>query len=157
MTSDFIFSALKSEKFSEYFNMSTSELSSVGAYTFTADKSPCYPCRVSLQDAKVGETVLAITHEHHAVSGPYRSSGPIFVRKNADTVVCSKNTIPDMLLHRALSVRAYDSESLMIAADTISGKDLEVTLSNQLLNESVEYIHIHNSGAGCFNCMVTRP
>jgi len=156
MSSDFKFNALNSESFSKYFDMSSADLKLLGAYTFTAEKSACYPCRVSLVDAKVGETVLAIAYEHHSASGPYRSSGPVFVRKNAKTVALGKNTIPGMLAFRTLSVRGYNTESLMIEADTIAGEELEATLADQFTNDSVEYIHIHNAGPGCFNCSVTR-
>ncbi len=153
---DFKFNALKYEAFAKYFELSNSELNLAGAYMFTADESPCYPCRVSLDDAKVGETVLAISYEHHPVAGPYRSAGPIFIRKNAEATTLGKNIIPSMLTHRTLSVRGYNSSSLMIEADTVSGVNLEAILVSQLLNESVEYIHIHNAGPGCFNCAVTR-
>ena len=156
MSPDFVINALESESFSKYFEMSNAELNSIGAYLFTADKCPCYPCRVSLEDAKVGETVLAITYEHHSVAGAYRSCGPIFVRKKAASALTNKNSIPDMLVHRTLSVRGYNNESLMIEADIIAGKDLEATLASQFLNDSVDYIHIHNAGPGCFNCSVTR-
>jgi len=50
--------------------MADSELDSFGAYIFESDECPCYPCRVSLIDAKVGERVLAINHEHLAVNTP---------------------------------------------------------------------------------------
>lgn len=156
MNSNYIITALEYEKYSKYFEFSEFDLESIGAYIFTSDECPCYPCRVSLEDARVGERVLAISYEHHSGPGPYKSAGPIFIRERATTVTLGKNVIPEMLRHRLLSVRGYDSKSLMIEADTVMGSELESVLSNQLNNNLVSYIHIHNSGPGCFNCSVSR-
>jgi hypothetical protein len=48
---------------------------------------------------------------HHDVALPYRAAGPIFIRRGAKTAMPSVNEIPKMLLHRLLSVRAYDAEA----------------------------------------------
>jgi len=156
MNIEFLTMALDHNIFTKYFTMSVNELESHDAYLFVADENPCYPCRVSLQDAKVGETVLAIPYEHHPVKGPYKSTGPIFVRKNAKTKLLSVNEIPKMLRHRLLSVRGYSSQSLMIEGDAVVGEGLEAVLTKQFLNSDVEYIHIHNAGPGCFNCEIKK-
>jgi len=156
MRSNLRFKALDHKLFTRYFAMSAEELRSFGAYLFVADKTPCYPCRVSLQDAEVGETVLAIPYEHHPAEGPYRSSGPIFIRKDAKTANLGVNEIPKMLRHRLLSVRGYSSDSLMVEGDAVSGDELEAVLDKQFQKGAVEYIHVHNAGPGCFNCEVTR-
>ena len=44
---------------------------------------PGYPCRISLQDAEVGEEVLLLTFRHQAVASPYAASGPIYIRRSA--------------------------------------------------------------------------
>jgi len=147
MKHNFQFTALQSRAFSDYFKMTPSRLASIGAYIFKANESPCYPCRVS---------VLALSYEHHAADGPYRSSGPIFIRENSRTATPAENEVPTMLRHRLLSVRGYNTASLMIEADTVAGTELESTLLRQFENRTVDYIHIHNAGPGCFNCAVTR-
>lgn len=156
MHSDFIISGLDYDLFSKYFEMTESELKSIGAYIFLSDECPCYPCRVSLEDAEVGDRVLAIAYDHHSANSPYSSSGPVFIRKNTQVATLEKNTIPVMLRHRLLSIRGYNDAALMIEADTIAGKDLESVLYSQFANKSVEYIHIHNASPGCFNCSVNR-
>jgi len=142
--------------FSKYFSMSGAELEKIGAYLFMADKNPCYPCRVSLQDAEVGETVLAIMYEHHSVQSPYKSTGPIFIRKEVETATLGINVIPKMLMHRLLSIRGYSSEALMVEAEIVEGSGLETILEKQFRNDAVHYIHIHNAGPGCFNCKVNK-
>ena len=156
MGTDFQILSLAGKLFSSYFNMCTKELQDVGAYLFLSDECPCYPCRVSLEDAKVGERVLALEYTHHAVQGPYKSSGPIFVRENAKEAKLSGNEIPDMLKHRFLSVRGYSDRGIMIEAETTPGSHLKTALIQQFQNKHVEYIHIHNASPGCFNCTAVR-
>ena len=66
------------------------------------------------------------------------------------------NEVPEMLRHRLLSVRAYNSGKLMIGAEVVQGKELESAIDRQFQNRDVEYIHIHNANPGCFNCSVYR-
>lgn len=156
MSIDFKIHGLNQNLYSRYFDLPQAELESISAYQFKADESPCYPCRVSLADAQIGETVLAINHEHLSARSPYKSSGPIFIRKNAESVQLEINQVPVMLRHRLLSVRAYNDKSLMIEADTTMGNKLESILHRQFHNESVTLIQIHNAGPGCFNCSVVQ-
>ena len=88
--------------------------------------------------------------------GPYKSAGPIFVRKDAKTANLGVNEIPKMLRHRLLSVRGYNSESIMVEGDAVMGGELENVLEKQFLNGAVEYIHVHNAGPGCFNCEIKK-
>lgn len=153
---DFQIKGLDRDQFLPYFDMSESELGSAGVYLFQADKSPFYPCRVSLVDAEPGEQVLALSYRHLNVSSPYNATGPIFIRANAIECRPEVNEVPEMLRHRQLSVRGYSGAHRMIEADTAEGRQIETVLTRQFHNEHVKYIQIHNAGPGCFNCSVTR-
>ena len=52
--------ALPAEHFQPLFRMSEQELASVRATRMVVDTKPGYPCRVSLADAEVGETVILV-------------------------------------------------------------------------------------------------
>jgi len=110
MKNDFKVVGLPLPQFSSMFTMSDDELRKVNAVRLTADKFPGYPCRVSLQDAQVGECIIAVPFIHHDVHSPYLSSGPIFVREEAGEANVAINQIPEVLINRLLSVRAYDSQ-----------------------------------------------
>jgi len=156
MTIQFLIKALAKDKFHELMLKDDEELKVSQAVWLTVDTEPGYPCRVSLSDAKIGERVLAQSFCHHNVNSPYRASGPIFVRENAQIAELDINEVPEMLRHRLLSVRAYNSGKLMIAAEVVQGKELESAIDRQFQNRDVEYIHIHNANPGCFNCSVYR-
>ena len=154
MTSSFQFTALPHEQFASLFNQADSELTAIGARRMIVDEKPGFPCRVSLADAEVGETVILLPFFHHDVSSPYKASGPIFVRKNAVTATPAKEEIPIMFRHRLLSIRGYTSAAMMVGAEVVKGTALEESIHRLFNNESVSYLHIHNASPGCYNCCV---
>ena len=119
METSFRFVALSHEQFTPLFEESDSELEALGVRRMIVDEKPGFPCRVSLADAEIGETVLLIPFMHHKVSTPYRSSGPIFVRRGAETATLKINEIPTMFRHRLLSIRGYNAEAMMISASCV--------------------------------------
>ncbi|WP_331716765.1 DUF1203 domain-containing protein [Stenotrophomonas sp. MMGLT7] len=48
-----------------------------------AAAAPGFPCRVSLEEARVGEELLLLHHMHQPAHAPYRAAGPIYVRRGA--------------------------------------------------------------------------
>jgi len=151
MSTNFKFQPIPRERFEPALNDNEGD-----AIWVQADLSPGFPCRVSLQDAQVGEKVLALSYCHHDVASPYRASGPIFIRASAETAQPGINEIPEMFLHRELSVRGYDSDAMMIAAAVTPGSSLRQIIQDIFDNPAVEYLHLHNAGPGCFNCAVVR-
>lgn len=156
MPINFQITALPAKKFTFLLNLDKKALARYHARLITVDENPGYPCRVSLIEAKVGETILALPYMHHDVDSPYRASGPIFVRTNAQTLTPAINEVPEVVRHRSLSVRAYDSANIMIDAVVISGPALEITIEKMFLQEKVEYLHLHNANPGCYSCAVLR-
>ncbi len=156
MRLDFQCVALPIETFSHLFSMNNAELESHGARRMNVDSHPGYPCRVSLMDAPVSERVILTPFRHHDVISPYQSEGPIFVRENAQTAKPDVNEIPAMFYHRLLSVRAYDEVAMMKNARVVEGRALEETIKDLFTSRSISYLHIHNAGPGCFNCLVQR-
>ncbi len=156
MSTSFRFVALPFERFAPLFGKSDAELQAAGARRMLADEKPGYPCRVSLADAEVGESVLLLPFTHHDVSSPYRASGPIFVRSGARTATPAAGEIPAMFHHRLLSVRAYDGAAMLVGAEVVSGGELEAAIRTLFAGEGVSYLHIHNARPGCYNCRVER-
>ncbi len=147
---------LKSTQLDSITNLSEQELKSRGIKKFTVDANPGYPCRLTLEDAKVGEEVLLFSYEHHNVDSPYRASGPVFMRTNGQEANLEINTIPKMLDHRLLSLRVYDQHSMMIDAETTKGDVLQDSIQSIFDNQNARYIQVHNAGPGCYNCQVNR-
>lgn len=128
----------------------------MGTKRIRVDANPGYPCRLSLVDAEIGEEVLLLTYEHHAVTSPYRATGPIYIRTSTTEASLAPNEIPKMLRHRLLSLRVYDGTAMMIAAYTAQGTDLETLIQSIFEDPAAQYIQVHNAGPGCYNCQINR-
>ena len=152
----FQISALNVDQFSHLFGKDSDTLAQFGAERVVADTVPGYPCRVSLQDAEMGETVLLMNYEHQPASSPYRSSHAIFVREWADEVRLDEGEVPMVLRQRLLSVRAFDDSGIMLDADVVDGQQLESLLHAMLANDAVTYLHLHNAKRGCYAARVDR-
>lgn len=150
----FLIHGLDPAQFAPWFARSDAELAARGARRVIADSSPGFPCRVSLADADVGEELLLLPFEHHATTSPYRASGPIYVRRAARTAVVS-DRVPDVLVRRVLSVRAYDVAGMMQAADLVDGRELAAHLERTVARDDIAYVHVHYAKPGCFACRVT--
>jgi len=153
---DFQISALNIDQFSHLFGQDRETLSKQGVQRIIVDSNPGFPCRVSLQDAEVGENVLLMNYEHQPMPTPFRSSHAIYVREGANQAKPEKNQVPKMFRHRLLSVRAFDDCGMMIEAEVIDGESLESLIKQMLANESIEYLHIHNAKLGCYAALVQR-
>jgi hypothetical protein len=153
---DFQIIALPREQFSPFFDLDDATLEAMDARRVVVDEQPGFPCRVSLEDAEVGETVLLLPVTYHDVRSPYRATGPIYVRRDAETARLAVNEIPYMLTHRLLSVRGYDREGILLDAAVVNGAELEATIRGMFAAPAAEYLHIHNARPGCYDCRVVR-
>jgi hypothetical protein len=152
----FQISGLSVEPFSRYFGLSDAELARHQIVRHKADHSPGFPCRVSLRDAEVGETLLLLNYEHLDVATPYRSQYAIYVREFADEAHPGVNEIPTVLKRRLLSLRAFDTEGMLLDADVADGSDIEPMIERMFGNARVGYIHVHNAKPGCFAARIDR-
>lgn len=156
MKHNFQIVALDKQQFRQFFDMTDHELQQFGIRKMLVKEKPGYPCRVSLADAEIDEEVLLLSYTYHNVASPYHATGPIYVRKMAETSTPEVNEIPLMLNHRLLSVRGYNKEAMMIEAHVVKGGGLRETIQRMFDNTSIEYLHIHNAKPGCYNCLVKR-
>ena len=153
---DYQISSLNADKFSHLFGLDDQALNKQNVVRMTVTEKPGFPCRATLEDAEVGESVLLLNYEHQPAESPYRSSHAIFVRENATGAGLYDNEIPQQLLIRNLSVRSFDAAGMMVDADTCSGEDLEAMISRFFANAAADYIHVHTAARGCYLAKVAR-
>ena len=148
--------ALSPQPFAKLFRLSDDDLGHRNIRRLTVTEKPGTPCRVSLTDAEIGETVLLLNYEHHPVDTPYRSSHAIFVRQGAAQAQLAAGEIPDVLRSRLISVRLFDEHSLMVGADVVAGETLADALAEALATPATAYVHLHFAKAGCFAACARR-
>jgi len=149
-------SALDAGKFSHLNGLDEDSLAGYRAKRMRANTSPGFPCRVSLEDADIGESVLLLNYEHLGVDSPYRSAHAIFVREGATTCAPIVNKVPEQLRLRLLSIRAFDGNGMMVEADVVAGIGCEPAIKKLLATSGVDYLHIHYAKPGCYAARVDR-
>jgi len=152
----FMITALAAETFEKFFEMTEAELAQNLARRVIADATPGYPCRVSLQDAEVGEELLLLNHQHQPARTPYQASHAIFVRRGALQARPGKNEIPPSLRPRLLSLRGFTQAGMLSSADVVPGLELCGALERLFQDAAVSYVHIHNAKQGCYHACAIR-
>jgi len=147
--------ALSPAQFEPLFALSDRELAKVRATRMIADGKPGYPCRVSLVDAEIGETVILVNFEHQSADSPFKSAHAIFVRENAEQVFPDIGVVPELFETRLISIRAFDDKHYMVNADVVDGFRLAEQIPVMLSDSRCAYLHLHNAKLGCFIAQVS--
>lgn len=152
----FRITGLNAKPFEHLFGLSDEALARHNAKRYVADEKPGFPCRITLEDAEPGETLLLVPHAHQTSATAYASKGPIFIRERVTGPAEHHNEIPEQLRARLISLRAYDASGMMLDADIVDGKDLEPLIERFFANESVSYLHAHFARRGCYAALIER-
>lgn len=152
----FIVKGLSAEPFRGFYGKSDAALAKLGVKRMTVDSCPGFPDRIEMRDAAVGETMLLLNHLSLDKQSPYRATHGIFVREGAEEAYKAKNTIPEVMFSRVLSLRAFDSEGMILDAALATGDEVKSTVLQLLAIDAVEHIDAHNAARGCFSGRIYR-
>lgn len=147
--------SLPAEPFAPLFSMDDEALAARGARRVVADAPFGFPCRVSLDDARPGETLILVNYEHQAAPTPFRASHAIFVREGVQPV-STVDTMPPALRRRLLSLRAFDANDMMIAADLVEGAAADGSIARLFEDPRIAYLHAHYAAWGCYAARIDR-
>lgn len=131
-------------------------LLSAGAIRMTVDKPGAFPCRVTLEDAEPGESVLLVNHVSADVATPFRASHAIFVREGAVRAPRYRDVAPPLLERRRLSLRAFDAVGMLRAATVAEPGEADAGIRRLLDDREIAYVDVHNAAWGCFLARAER-
>lgn len=120
------------------------------------DAEPGFPDRISLRDAPAGASVLLVNYEHLAVHSPYRASHAVYILEGCTDQFCRVGEVPPCVRDRALSVRAFDHDAMMVTAELVEGSSLDPCLREMLGSCTVSHVDVHFAKPGCFAARATR-
>ena len=146
---------LPAEPFAPLFAMDDEDLAARGARRVVADAPLGFPCRVSLDDAAPGETLILVNYEHPPAATPFRASHAVFVREGVEPVA-TVDAMPPALRRRLLSLRAFDADHMMIAADIVEGVDAGTLIARMFADPNIAYLHAHYAKWGCYAARIDR-
>jgi len=152
----FRIAGLDPASFRPLFDLDEAALAARNARRAVADAPYAAPCRVSLEDAEPGEELMLLSYEHQPAASPYRSAGPIFVRRAAIEPWDRVGEIPPAIARRPISARGYDRDGLMLDGELVDGADVASLIERWFENPTVDVIHLHYARRGCFAASVVR-
>ena len=151
----YVVKGLDPKPYAELFGLTDEELAERGIVRMTVN-SPTFPCRVSLTDREIGESVLLLNHVSHDVVGPYRASHAIFVTEGAERAAEYVDEVPPVFRTRVLSLRGFDKDGMMAEAILTQPGEADAGIRKLFANPKVETIHAHNATRGCFSARIER-
>jgi len=147
---------LPPEAYRGLIGLSDAELAGRNAKRVTADTKPGFPCRVTLEDAEPGESLILFNHVSHDVPNPFRSAYAIYVRESAAEAACYVDETPPVFEGRVLGLRGFDGDGLLRGALLALPGEADAKIRAMLDRPEIETIHAHNAAAGCFAAKIVR-
>lgn len=153
----FVMTGLPVDQFKPLFGLSDAELAERGILRRTADADRGFPCRLSIEDARAGDTLLLLNYEHQPAKTPFRASHAIYVNERiGETARYVDEVAPALAAREFISLRAFSDEGMMLDAEVAPGADLTPAIERLLGREDVAYIHAHYAGMGCYAARIDR-
>jgi len=131
-------------------------LAAHNAVRVVAASKPGFPCRVSLEDAEPGESLILLHHISHDVATPFRSAYAIYVREAAQQAASFVDEVPPVFANRTMAFRAFDAEGLLRNATLARPGEADAAIHILFDAPEIAYIDAHNAAAGCFAARVER-
>lgn len=134
----------------------TDALIAAGAIRVTADQPNAFPCRITLEDAEAGESLLLLNYISADVDTPFRASHAIFIREGAAEAPRYIDVVPPLIERRATSLRAFDKAGMMRAAMVATPGEADSGIRRLLEDEEIDHVDIHTAAWGCFLARAER-
>jgi hypothetical protein len=152
----YVIRGLDPAPFRELAALSDAELAGRNIVRRRADSKPGFPCRVTLEDAEPGETLLLLNYEDHSVATPYRNAYAIYVRETAEAAPELHDTLPPVFAGRPIALRAFDSDGMLQTATLALQGDADARIRDLFALPRIAYINAHNAAHGCFAARIDR-
>lgn len=144
------------DRFAALIGKSDADLAVAGAVRVRADHKPGFPCRITLEDAEPGETLLLVNYEDHAVASPYRHRYAVYVREAATASAALQDSLPPVFANRPIALRAFDADGMLRNATLALANDADVKIAALFADPDIAYLHAHNAAHGCFAARIDR-
>lgn len=142
--------------FTRYFAMNRQELAKWGARRVIADADRGFPCRVSLEDARAGESLILLNYISQDAATPYHTRYAIYVREQAAQSEPWVDRLPPVFHGRWFSLRGFDAHGMLLGASLAAPDETDQEIRKLFANGRIACIHAHNAAYGCFAARIER-
>jgi hypothetical protein len=146
---------LARKEFEPLFGLGDEELAQLNARRVPAGAGGA-PCRVSLEEAEAGESLLLLNHVSHDVATPFRTAYAIYVREAAGEAPCYRDEVPPLLDTRTLGLRGFGADGMLKGALLAMPGEADGRIRELFAQPEIASIHAHNAAYGCFLARVER-
>jgi Protein of unknown function (DUF1203) len=152
----FTITGLPIETFQPLFGLTDDDLAEHGAVRVEAVAGGRFPCRITLEDAAPGQSLLLVNYEHQTAPTPYRSNYAIYVNEAARETRRLAGELPPVLRGRPIALRAFDAAGMLIGAELALDDNVADATGRLFDNPAAAYLHAHNAAYGCFAARIDR-
>ncbi len=115
------------------------------------------PCRQCLRSFTVGvERRMLFTYDPFEGTEPLPLPGPVFIHEAACEAYPEDAGFPEDLRSHSLTLNAYRRGRLLVAQEYVADGCVEPVLEQLLARSDVDYIHVRDTEAGCYDCRIER-
>jgi hypothetical protein len=116
------------------------------------------PCRQCLCSFAVGvERRLLFTYDPFRETDPLPLPGPVFIHESECRRYAEDAGFPEDLRSHPLTLNAYGRGRLLRAQEYVSDGAVEPVIDQLLARPDVDYIHVRDTRAGCYDLRIERP
>jgi len=147
---------LSPDRFSGLIGATDAVLADRGARRVVADSPTGFPCRISLEDAAPGASLILLNFVSHDVETPFRTSYAIFVREDAERPASFEDELAPVLRTRTLGLRGFDADGMLRGALLAMPGEADAKIRELFEAPEIATIHAHNAAHGCFLARIER-
>jgi len=115
------------------------------------------PCRLCLRDFVIGrDRRLLFTYDCFHGKEDLPLPGPVFIHESACDRYPEDAGFPADSRRRPLTRNAYGRRRKLVAQEYVRDGAVEPILARLLDSNDVDYVHVHDTNAGCFDFTVER-
>jgi hypothetical protein len=115
------------------------------------------PCRQCLRTFAVGqERRILFTYDPFAGTESLPLPGPVFIHEVPCERYAEDNGFPDDLRPHALTFNAYEQGRRLRAQEYVTDGRVEPVIERLFARPDVDYIHVRDTRAGCFDFATER-
>ncbi len=115
------------------------------------------PCRHCLRTFAVGtDRRILFTYDPFADTDPLPLPGPVFIHESVCARYPEDAGFPEDLRQHALRLNAYADGRRLRALEYVGDGDAEPVIDRLLGQADVDYIHVRDTEAGCYDFRIER-